>query len=308
MFTSTNFISNRPDQASDGLSTILAKLGMKAEIFMQADLCGLWAMDISGQRKVPFHLVEQGTGWLHTSNSQPPRLLGSGDFVVFPHDAPHCITSDPNAPPPHIINRVPEKPTGRITSLLCGFFEFRNRNAWPLLDSLPNVIVLDLKEGGRQHSAYPLVQLMISELERNQQGMGAALNELAYLLFIQVLRMQIESGASAGLLFALADKQIGRALNLLHLNFEHDWTVAELAEAVSMSRSVFSEKFVSMVGKTPMRYLAEWRMQEASDMLRNTDACMATVAEDVGYGSEMAFRKAFRKITGETPGKVRRGQ
>ncbi len=177
-----------------------------------------------------------------------------------------------------------------------------------MLDSLPNGIVLDLKEGGRQHSAYPLVQLMISELERNQQGMGAALNELAYLLFIQVLRMQIESGASAGLFFALADKQVGRALNLLHLNFEHDWSVAELAKEIGMSRSVFSEKFVNMVGKTPMRYLAEWRMQEASDMLRNTDAPMATVSEDVGYGSEMAFRKAFRKITGETPGMVRRGQ
>lgn len=182
------------------------------------------------------------------------------------------------------------------------------RNAWPLLDSLPNAVVLDLKECGRQHSAYPLVQLMISELEQNQPGRGAALNELAYLLFIQVLRMQVELGASAGLLFALADKQIGRVLNSLHVNCQRDWTVAELAEVVSMSRSVFSEKFVNMVGKTPMRYLAEWRMQEASDMLRNTDAPMATVAEDVGYGSEMAFRKAFRKITGETPGKVRRGQ
>ena len=302
------FISNRPDLTSDGLSAILAKLGMTAEIFMQADLCGLWAMDTSGHRKVPFHLVEQGTGWLHTSDSEPPRLLGSGDFVVFPHDAQHCITSDENTPLPHIVNRIPEKSTGRITSLLCGFFEFRDRNAWPLLDSLPNAIVLDLKEGGRQHSTYPLVQLMIAELEGNQQGVGAALNKLAYLLFIQVLRTQIDSGASAGLLFALADKQIGRALNLLHLNFQQDWSVALLANEIGMSRSVFSQKFVSLVGKSPMRYLAEWRMQEASDMLRASDTSIASIADNVGYSSEMAFRKAFRKITGETPGKVRRLQ
>ena len=307
MLKTSDFISNRPDLASDGLSAILARLGVTAEIFMQADLCGQWAMDTSGHRKVPFHLVEQGTGWLHTSDSEPPQLLGSGDFVVFPHDAPHCITSNQDTPLPHIINQVPEKSDGKITSLLCGFFEFRNRNAWPLLDSLPDAIVLDLKEGGRQHSAYPLVQLMISELEGNQQGMGAVLNQLAYLLFIQVLRMQIESGASAGLLFALADKQIGRALNLLHLNFQHDWSVAELANEICMSRSVFSEKFVSLVEKTPMRYLAEWRMQEASDMLRSSDTSIATIADSVGYSSEMAFRKAFRKITGETPGRVRRG-
>ncbi len=307
MFNTASFISNRPNSTPDGLSVILAKLGMKVEIFMQADLCGLWAMDTSGHRKMPFHLVEQGTGWLHTTDSKPPRLLGSGDFVVFPHDAPHCISSDPNTPAPEIINQVPTKISGRVTSLLCGFFEFRNRDAWPLLDSLPNTIVLDLKEGGRQHSAYPLVQLIISELEQNQQGMGAALNELAYLLFIQILRMQIDSGTSAGLLYALADKQLGHALNLMHMNFKHDWSVAELANEIGMSRSVFSRKFVELVGKTPMRYLAEWRMQEASDLLRSGSATMATIANDVGYSSEMAFRKAFRNITGETPGRIRRG-
>ncbi len=307
MSINAQFMSNRPDNVFDGLSLILAKLGLKAEIFLQEDLCGQWAMDTSGNRgKVPFHLIERGTAWLHTSNSEPPRLLGSSDFIVFPHDAPHCISDGPERPPDELTNRIPENPKGRITSLLCGFFEFRNRNAWPLLDSLPDAIVLDLKEGGRQHSAYPLVQLMISELEQNQPGMGAALNELAYLLFIQVLRLQVESGASAGLLFALADKQIGRVLNLIHLKFRCDWTIAKLAKEVGMGRSVFSKKFVNMVGKTPMRYLAEWRMQEASDMLRTTDDSMAVIAETLGSGSEMAFRKAYRKIPGETPGKVRR--
>lgn len=301
-------MSNRIDSSSDGLSIILARLGLRAEIVMQADLCGRWAMDTSGEGKVPFHLIEQGTGWLHSSDTDSPRLVGGGDFIVFPHDAPHCISSGSDRPPPEIVNQIPQNLTGRITSILCGFFELENRNAWPLLDSLPNVIVLDLKEGGRQRSAYPLVQLMISELEQPQPGRTAALNELAYLLFIEVLRMQVELGASAGLLFALADKQIGRALNNLHASFQRDWTVAELAEAVGMSRSVFSNKFLNLVGKTPMRYLAEWRMQEATDLLRNTDIPIATIAEDVGYRSEMAFRKAFRNITGQPPGKIRRGR
>lgn len=301
-----NSMSDHPDNFPDGLTVVLAKLGLKGEIFLHAELCGQWAMDTSGQRKVPFHLVERGTGWLHTSERGQPRLLGSGDFVVFPHDAAHCISGGPERPPDAIINQIPEIHSGQVTSLLCGFFEFQNRSAWPLLDSLPDVIVLDLKEGGSQHSAYPLVQLMITELQQKQPGMRAALNRLAYLLFIQILRMQISSGTTEGMLFALADNQIGAALNRIHHQFRRDWTVAELAKEIGMSRSVFSQKFVQMTGKTPMRYLAEWRILEASEMLRTTDASMATIAESIGYGSETAFRKAFRKIANETPGDVRR--
>ena len=294
------------EMGGDGLSAILGRLGLRAECFLHAEFCGAWAVDTSGQRKVPFHLVEKGTGWLHSGEPDEPVLLGSGDFVVFPHDAPHCISSDPERPPPEIVNRIPDVAEGRLTSLLCGFFTFDNRDAWPLLDSLPAVIVLDLREGGRHRQSYPLVQLMIGELERDEPGKQAALNELAYLLFIQLLRLQIDSGTSQGLLSALADKHVGRALNLLHDRFDRGWTVASLAKAVGVSRTVLSERFSALVGKTPMRYLAEWRMQEASERLRKTDASMGQIAEEVGYGSEMAFRRAFRNVTGVTPGSVRR--
>lgn len=299
-------MSNSPDLVSDALSAILSKLGLEAEIFMQADLCGQWAMDTSVFRKVPFHLVERGTSWLHTSESEPPRMLASGDFIVFPHNGAHCISNGSERPPPKIINQIPEISSDPITSLLCGFFKFRDRNAWPVLDSLPDVIVLDLKESGHKHSAFPLVQLMISELEQNRPGKGEALNKLAYLLFIQVLRRQVEASTNNGLLSALADKKFGHILNLLHIQYCRNWSVAELAQEVGLSRSVFSEKFLTMVGTTPMRYLAEWRMQEATEMLTTTDASVATIAENVGYGSEMAFRKAFRNIIGETPGQIRR--
>jgi AraC-like DNA-binding protein len=300
-------ISNRPKRSGDGLSAILHRLGLRAEIFLHAELCGTWAMDTSGHRKVPFHLVEQGAAWLHTAGPDSPRRLGAGDFVVFPHDAAHCLASGPEAPAPEVINRLPEERTGRLTSLLCGFFEFRNRHAWPLLDSLPEVIVLDLREGGRHRATFPLVQMMSAEIESDQPGRAAALNQLAYLLFIDILRTRIEAGTSTGLLAAMADRQVGHALNLIHEDFRRDWSVAELARAVGTSRSVLAERFADRVGKPPMRYLAEWRMQEAAEMLRATDASVAAVAASVGYGSEMSFRKAFRKITGWTPGKVRRG-
>lgn len=301
----TQFMSDRPSVVPDSLSAILPKLGLKAEVFMQADLCGLWAIDTSGQRKVPFHLVEEGAGWLHTPGlDAAPRLLRKGDFVVFPHDAPHCISSDPQPPAPEIINRIPHLGDGPVTSLVCGFYGFRNRDAWPLLDSLPSAVVLNASD--EQGAAFPLLKLMMAERGKAKPGRAAVLNALAYLLFIKVLRTQIESGVSMGLLLALADRQIGPVLNLLHADFRRDWTVVELAESAGMSRSAFSDRFVSLVGKAPMRYLAEWRMREAADMLATSGASVATIAENVGYESEVAFRKAFRRITGQTPGKLRR--
>lgn len=299
-------MSNRTDELSDGLSAILTNLGLSAEIFMRADLCGDWAVDTSGHRKIAFHLVEEGYGWLHTTDSEPPRLLSGGDFVVFPHDAKHYISSGPEKPSKEQVNQIPDKLEGEITSLLCGFFEFRNRNAYPLLDELPEFIVLKLIQHGVQNETYFLLQLLIAELKQTQPGRGAALNQLAYLLFITVLRSQIKSGIGEGLLVALADSQIGRALNLVHVNFQDDWTVEKLAKRIGMSRTKFSERFTSLVGKPPMTYLAEWRMQEAAKLLQTTKASMADIANQVGYGSEMAFRKTFRKIMDKTPGAVRR--
>lgn len=307
MSNSGENMSDRIEFRPDGLTAILARLGLSAEVFMHADLCGQWGMDTSGQRKVPFHFVERGIGWLHTSSeTESSLLLGSGDFVLFPHDSAHCISSDPERPPQELMNRIPAKDGGRITSLLCGFYKFDHRDAWPLLDSLPDVVVLDLKEGGRHRGAYPLIQLMVSELERRLPGMPVALNQLAFLLFVEVLRMQFSRGPAAGLLYALADRQIGQALNLIHQDFGRAWTVAELAKQVGMSRSVFSQRFGELVGTTPLRYLAEWRLQEAAILLQTSDVSMADVAAQIGYQSEPAFRKAFRKTIGETPGQVRR--
>jgi len=194
MSDSTENITNRPDVVSDGLSAILSRIGLTAEIFMHADLCGDWAMDTSGHRKAAFHLVEQGHGWLHTEAPDSPRLLRSGDFVVFPHDAPHYISSGPEKPRKELINQLPRVLEGEITTLLCGFFVFGNRNAWPLLDGLPDVIVLKLMEKGGRNLAYFLLQLVLEELQNKKPGRGAALNLLAYMLFIMVIRSQMTSG------------------------------------------------------------------------------------------------------------------
>lgn len=296
------------EDANDALSAILQRLGLRAGVFVHADFCGTWAVDTSGHRKVPFHLIGRGKGWLHTDDTREPRLLSVGDLVVFPHDAHHVISSDASPPRASVINQpIDPDVVGPITSMLCGFFEFQSKVAWPLLDGLPNVIVLDLQGAGRVMGTPSLIQLMISELENASPGADAAVNQLAYVLFIHVLRAEMQGGLNQGLLRALSDSKIGPALNLIHVEPAAEWTLETLARKIGMSRSAFAERFKQLVGITPMRYVTDWRMQVAATLLQTTERSIAVIAEQCGYTSEVAFRKAFRSVIGVPPGQFRRG-
>ncbi|MCG8426821.1 MAG: AraC family transcriptional regulator, partial [Chromatiales bacterium] len=195
---------------------------------------------------------------------------------------------------------------GPITSMLCGFFEFQSKAAWPLLDGLPDAIVLDLQEAGRVMGTSSLIQLIVSELESAGPGADAAVNQLAYVLFIHVLRAEMRRGLSRGLLCALSEPKIGRALNMIHADPTAEWTLETLAMKAGMSRSTFAGRFKQLIGITPMRYITEWRMQEAVDLLQTTELSIATIGERCGYTSEVAFRKAFRSVVGVPPGQYRR--
>jgi len=293
---------------NDGLSLILQRLRLQAEVYVHADFCGSWVVDTSGSRKVPFHLVESGTSWLHLPG-ESPRLLTAGDLVIFPHDQEHQLCNQEQLPEGVPRNEIPEHNSELpSTTLACGSFEFASRNVWPLLDGLPEVIILDLTDTQRFGQTHALMQLMIGELQRRDAGCKAVVDQLAAALFIHVLRSQLAVGLSQGILAALFDPQIGQVLTLMHQHPAEEWSVELLAKKVGMSRSLFSVRFRTLAGKTPMRYLAEWRMQEARDLLMNTDRSIGVIAETCGYQSEVAFRKAFRAITGQTPGSVRKSR
>lgn len=291
----------------DALSSLLQRLQLHAEVYVNGDFCGPWAVDTSGAKHMPFHLIGRGEAWLHMGGDEPQRL-SAGDLVFFPHDDRHIIASDIECPTEDAINVDNALNTGAITHMVCGFFEFKNKLAWPLVDALGPVVVLDLGAMSDAPQVRTLLELMIGELKREQPGHYAVVNHLAYLLFVEVIRQQIRGGAIAsGLLAALFDERISRALEVIHNLPGEPWSLDALASKAAMGRSSFAKRFNELVGMPAMQYLLHWRMQDASSQLANTQLPMVDIAERCGYESEAAFRKAFKKATGQTPGSVRKG-
>lgn len=296
----------------DALSQILKWLRLNAEIYVHADFQGCWAVDTSGQRHVPFHLINSGRSWLHLPGQQP-QLLSAGDLIIFPRDAQHLLSSEAEPPSIELVDATlaqlgqPGLTEGPVTGLTCGYFEFENKAAWPLLDSLPDVIVLELSDTSRMGNTRTLLHLIIAELEDNDPGTRIAVNHLTHALFIHILRSQISKGIDQGVLAALFHPRIGQVLNRIHSDPKQSWTLDSMARQAGMSRTAFSEQFRELTGQTAMRYLSEWRMLQATELLRTTDLPIIAIAEQCGYHSEIAFRKAFKGITGATPGAVRKG-
>ena len=298
-----------PAYPGDGLSMLLARLKLGARVFLRADFCGDWAVTTFGERRAPFHLVTRGVGWLHKPG-EAPVLLTVGDLVVFPHDSEHTLSSSKAVSSRAVVNKPsePDQLVEPITGLMCGYFSFDQRAASPLLDGLAESIVLHLNDTAQHHETSTLVQLWMSEAANKAPGCEAAIDQLAYVVFIHLVREQLARGLVKGPLSALSDARLGPILNKIHNQPGDIKSVDELAEQALMSRSAFAERFKLVVGRTPGRYLTHWKMQLAIELLQRSDMPMARIAEQCGYQSEVAFRKAFSKNVGTPPGKVRREQ
>lgn len=308
---SSNKMTDRPQfqlENSDALSTVLSRLELKAEVYANGDYCGAWALDTSGSRHIPFHLIGHGRAWLHFKNRES-QMLSTGDLVIFPRDDEHIISESAKRPEADQVNKGPSETEGESTNVICGFFEFRNKAAWPLLDALPEVVLIGLAQQAHNSHIRQLIDMIINELHNQQQGFYAVINQLAYLLFIQIIRQQIQSGhIQSGLIAAMFDTKLSKALACIHNHPQKDWTLASLAKASAMGRSSFASRFNELVGIPAAQYLGYWRMQLAKHLLLTSDQSMLDIAERCGYQSEVSFRKAFKKITGETPGAVRRNR
>ena len=292
----------------DAISAILDAFHLNASVFERARFCGSWALTHAGGEQASFHLVTAGRCWLDRLDGSEPQPLDAGDLLVLPRDAPHRL-----GPAREIgADRAPERrPLGEDApgpGLVCGYFGFDEGVRNPILDALPDYLLIRADETGGNRALHALVRLIVEEAGRDDAGTEAMINRLSDALFIEAVRHHVaHTETPSGLFAGLADPAVGRALRALHARPEEPWTLERLAREAAASRSVLTERFAATLGVAPMTYLFRWRMQLARRWLREGTP-VAEVAERCGYATEAGFSKAFARHFGTGPGAVRRGR
>ena len=284
-----------------------------------------------------FHIVARGACWAAIAGEEPVRLE-EGDIVLFPHGDHHVVSSAPGlraelvdtgiffAPKPpqlpfsiSVTNRATSEgaTTAHLdgggldrTTVVCGFLGFDARPFNPLLASLPRVLRMPAPALQASPWIGAFIRSLVEESNRRRPGGEAVLERMSEMLFVEVLRRYVDDlpADQTGWLAGMRDPAVGRALSLMHQRPAEPWTLDKLGDEAALSRATLHERFVHFIGQAPMQYLAQWRMQLAAGRLRDTDAKVLDVALDVGYESEAAFARAFRRAVGESPAAWRRAR
>ncbi|MCW5940075.1 MAG: AraC family transcriptional regulator [Fimbriimonadaceae bacterium] len=310
----------------DVLSSFLFSVHLSSEIYLSVEMSAPWGVSFPDQPDCAlFYAVSRGSCYIQVEGERHAVPLAGGDIVMLPCGSPHKMTDQPDrATTP--VETVRASGTfdksgvfhsgggGPRTHMMVGRFRFVNHSAIPLLTSMPNLIRL---RDGIDHKTTGLaatLQMLASETTSSLPGKEILMDRLADVLFVQILRANVKQeeeegrdlGSRAGLMQALMDPELARALSLMHTKPEHPWSVAELAERVGMSRTAFALRFKSKAGVGPLEHLTQWRIQRACELLRESRKTLNEVAWRVGYESGAAFSRAFRREVGVSPGQFRR--
>jgi len=301
----------------DTLTDVLNTLELKGWLSSRRELMPPWRYDFAASPDSMFHVLGFGGAYLQVEGEAAPRRLEDGDVVLFPTGHPHSLYDDPASPLTRLVHLdynpqrghevVSHEGEGTKLLLLCGAFHFEYPNDFPLLHRLPELIHIRGSQGRMEQGFADIVAMIARESASRQPGAEVMLKRLTELLFIQVLRLWIEQQAegSVGWVGALRDQPVSAALDLIHQSPERTWKVKELADAAGLSRSAFSARFTELVGEPPLTYLTRWRMLRATRLLKN-GVRMEISADLLGYESEVAFRKAFKREIGLPPAQYRK--
>ena len=300
---------------ADALSDILRSVHLSGGVYFRCEFTAPWGMEVLANPDAEFHVVVRGQCWLARPGEKEPIPLQAGDVVVFLDGSRHRLLDTPRGKalsPEKIIGNqslanfgpVAYGGGGTPVTILCGYFRFNRDSAHPLLAALPNFMHVP---GAQFGEADAIIGLMQRETKHAAPGTEAVVDRLSEVLFIQILRAHIQQSDNAnGMLAALRDRKVCAALGCMHQYPERPWTLESLATELGMSRSAFTARFTALVRQTPMQYLSAWRIEQARLMLRETRLSTAAIVEKVGYGSEAAFGKAFKRRVGVGPGVYRR--
>ena len=310
-------------ESTAALNTALEQLRLEGAIFFRSELTEPFAFESTplaladtlhpgADRLILFHIVARGSCWVWTADGIRHRA-NEGDVIVLPYGDQHTIGSDAPAESVSILSLVDPLPWavmptirhgggGAPTELACGYLYSADPLFDPALRALPPVFVVH-PEGAAAQWVTASIAYSLEETAPSNASPGGVSTRLPELVLIEVLRLHLASAPAVdrGWIAALRDPVLAPALALLHHSPEKKWTVGDLASGAAVSRSLLDDRFRKVLGRSPIRYLTEWRMHLADDLLATTDLGVAAIARRVGYDSEEAFSRAFKRAHGLAP-------
>jgi AraC-like DNA-binding protein len=310
-----------PWKSIDPLGEALHFLRMSGVFYCRSEFTAPWALALPAfENCVMFHIVTAGQCLLQVEGAET-QMLRPGDLALVPHGEGHSLASEPGARAVKLFDLEREEVSdryevlrhgggGTAATVICGVVRFDHPAAQQLIRLLPRQINVDAWSSSEMEWIQSTLRLIAVEARELRAGGETVITRLADILVIQAIRAWLarDPVSQTGWLGALRDRQIGRAIALIHRNPGGDWTLASLAGRVGMSRSAFAERFTQLVGESAMHYVMQWRMHTASMWIRENDLSLGDVAGRLGYESEAAFSRAFKRVLGVSPGAFRRKQ
>lgn len=318
--------------SADPLSDVLKTVRLTGAVFFDVAARAPWVAEqpapqtilprvLSGAgHLISYHVIIEGRCFANIIG-QEPIPVEAGEVIVFTRGDAHVMSSGPGMrAEPHPASLYDEAAANKpffanlgehgpiVAKIICGFLACDASPFNPLLDNLPPIVRVRAGDSPDTYWLGEFIKVARAESGTKRAGGESVLAKLSELMFIEVVRRHLASlpPEQAGWLAGLRDPFVGKALSLIHARPSHNWTIEDLAHDVGLSRSVLAERFTELVGIPPMQYLGKWRMQIATGMLKSGQANIANVAAEVGYGSEAAFSRAFKRIVGASPSAHRR--
>lgn len=298
----------------DPLDDVFAAMRVQTATCARLETTAPWGIRFAGGQAARFGLVVSGSCCL-TTGAGPPIALSAGACYVLVHGTEYALRDDLGSATRdcfdvirgHTGSVISVGGGGRPATVVTGWFTYDELGARPLMQLLPTLLHTQI-DADRTHMLESTLQLLALETAERGLGSDVVISRLADILFIQAIRGHVASrvGGESGWLAALTDARLGPVLRAIHLDTATPWTVDALASTAGLSRSAFASRFKERVGEAPLEYVARWRMHRAGAMLRSGDRPVGQIAGEVGYDSEAAFSKAFKRINGLAPGAYRR--
>jgi len=314
----------------DAFSEILSGVKLSGAVFFNAEFSAPWGFSAPASDKIAaelasgaphlvlYHLVIEGGAFVELPDGQSLELM-PGDIVIFPHGDPHHMSSGKDARRPFpnygIAAKIKSRDLsplqtgggGEISRFVCGYMTCEPYLSRPILSGLPPVFKVNIRTDRSGHWLENSILHLVEEAASGRVGSEAMLAKLSEALFVDTLRRYVAGlpEQQTGWLTAARDPIVGKSLSLLHSRIAHPWTIAELADEVGISRSALVERFTRYLSEPPMTYLTRWRLELAARSLERTSRGVVDIAADVGYESEAAFNRAFKREFGQPPGRYR---